>query len=65
MIMSDEHRVLFSQVFRESLSEYETRWIVKRWKNMQRTGSRIMMMCLENRKMPRMAEMWGKREADG
>lgn len=57
MIMSDEYRVLFSQVFRESLSEYETRWIVKRWRNTQRTGSRIMAMSLENRKMPRMAEM--------
>lgn len=55
--MSDEYRVLFSQVFRESLSEYETRWIVKRWRNTQRTGSRITAMSLENRKMPRMAEM--------
>lgn len=55
--MSDEYRVLFSQVFRESLFEYETQWIVKHWKNTQRTGSRIMPMCLENRKMPRMAEM--------
>lgn len=55
--MSDEYRVLFSQVFRESLSEYETQWIVKRWRNTQRTGSRIMAMSLENRKMPRMAEM--------
>lgn len=48
-IMSNESWELFRQVFRGSLSQDETRWIVKPWKNVQRTGGRIMVMCLEDR----------------
>ena len=47
--MSNESWELFRQVFRGSLSQDETRWIVKPWKNVQRTGGRIMVMCLEDR----------------
>lgn len=52
--------MLFSQVFRESLSENETWWIVKHWKNVQRTGGRIMMMCWKTERCP----MWLKCKAN-
>ena len=54
-IMSDESWVLFRQVFRGSLSQNETWWIVKPWETVQRTGGGIMVMCLEDRNVPPVA----------
>ena len=54
-IMSDESWVLFRQVFRGSVSQNETWWIVKPWENVQRTGGGIMVMCLEDRNVPPVA----------
>lgn len=49
--MNDKHWVLFSQECRESPSENETWWMMKKWENVQSTGNRIMVACLENRKV--------------
>ena len=52
--MSDEAWVLKPNVG-GSLSQNETWWVVKPWEEVQRTGGRTMVMCLEDRNVPLVA----------
>lgn len=56
-IMSDQHGVPVSQVFRESLCENVSWQAVKHWKNVHRTGGTIMVTCMENREVFSVAEI--------
>lgn len=52
--MSDEAWVLKPNIG-GSLSQNETWWVVKPWEEVQRTGGRTMVMCLEDRNVPPVA----------